>query len=572
MTITVHNRIDNTSSAPTRQNRRRAQSATAAMQLPRWRFRLTLPTVMIGELAAAAVVTVLAAVAPWWALIPVVLGILTISTLTYQGATASRWVRRAYELRRIRHSGRQRVGRAAIPAPFNVELPGAGPIGMRWDGEYAITVVALYGRPYAETVLIPEGTDTTDTVPLRVCGALLEQFGGLELHSIDVVSDGTRKALNGWFTPRYDEIISDRPAVGIRRTWLVLRLRPHDCLMAISYRGSVAQAAAAATERIRQAAVRHGCRAVTCSTEQITDATAALLDHRELDSYKERWADLRLGDDYVTSYRIAGADLTTRALNDFWTIRAKKTVVMLRLTRDAHSGELMAAALLRVHTTTPQHHPPMSTLHSVAGQGFSALLASLPLGNRSLQLQLSQRPLADRELQIPVGPSGFLHGMAERAGVPFLMSWTDPQKFMRVAIAANLDVVESLILRATAAGATAEIHTTRASLWRQICDDMRISLARNAERCDHVTLLVADGTEAHQALAASGARGHALVTVTSPGSPLPQDADIMIQQVSSRHITVQTPVRDREITLAIMRPRNEAQSLAHLQAHGGRSE
>ncbi|MGV7756240.1 type VII secretion protein EccE, partial [Mycobacterium kansasii] len=79
-----------------------------------------------------------------------------------------------------------------------------------------------------------------------------------------------------------------------------------------------------------------------------------------LDSYEQRWADLRLADDYVSLYRIAGADLNTRALNDFWTIRAKKTVVVLRLSRDKDSNELTVAALVRVHTTTPQHHPPLS--------------------------------------------------------------------------------------------------------------------------------------------------------------------------------------------------------------------
>src|SRR5262249_52967821 len=147
-------------------------------------------------------------------------------------------------------------------------------------------------------------------------------------------------------------------------------------------------------------------------------------------------------------YRIAGDDLTTRLLNDLWTIRAKKTVVLLRLTRDKQSGELLVGALVRVHTKAPQTHPPLSTLHSVPGQAFSALMASLPLGQRSVRLELSARALASRALAVPVGPSGFLHGMDERDGVPFLMSWTDPLKFMRVAIAASLDVVESLILRA----------------------------------------------------------------------------------------------------------------------------
>jgi hypothetical protein len=154
--------------------------------------------------------------------------------------------------------------------------------------------------------------------------------------------------------------------------------------------------------------------------------------------------------------------------------------------------------------------------------------------------------------------------MAERVGVPFLMSWTDPQKFMRVAIGANLDVIESLILRATAAGATAEIHTERATSWKPICDNVRIVLARPGRRSNEATLLVADGDEPQKALADSGERGHALVTVVPAGSPMPHDADIKIEQISPRQITVRTPARNREITLGIMRPRNEAQSLSHL--------
>lgn len=567
MTVTVHNRLDEDIPL-TRKGRRRADAAAQSARLPGWRFRFALRTVLIAELAAIAVVLALAPAVPWWSLIVVAAVIILTSTVTYRGAGGSRWLRRAYGLRRTRRSVRRGGPAAAIPAPFSVELPGVGTIGMRWDGHYAITVIALYGRQFSESVLIPEGVDTLDRVPLAACGALLEQFGGLELHSIDVVSDGTRTAPDGRFTPRYDEIVSDRCAVGIRRTWLVLRLCPQACLKAISYRGSVAQAAAAATERIRQAAVRQGCRALTCSPEQIADVTTALLDHRELQAYEQHWGDQRLGDDYVTLYRISGADLTTRAVSDFWTIRAKKTVVVLRLTRDSASAELMVAALVRVHTEDRQYHPPMSTLQSVAGQVFPAMLASLPLGDRSVELPLSERPLASSELQVPVGPSGFLHGMAERAGVPFLMSWTDPQKFVRVAIAADVDVVQALILRATAAGDTAEIHTGRPQLWQPVCDDVRLSLAREGKRSDEVSLLVADGAQAQQVLAGSGARGHALVSVMDADAPLPADADIKIKQVSARHMTVQTPSRSVPITLGIMRPRNEAQSLTHLRVEG----
>ena len=276
-----------------------------------------------------------------------------------------------------------------------MELPGVGPVGMRFDGQYAITVIALHGRAFATTELVPDGADTLDTVPLEVVGSLLRQFGGLELHCIDAVSAGSRTAPDGRYTPRYDEIIGDRPAVGERRTWLVLRLCPQGCLKALAYRGDVPEAVAAATERIRQAAVRAGCRAMTCSAPQLNAATRTLLGGHDVERFEQRWTHLRAGNDFVTSYRIAGGDLTSRLLNDLWTIRSNMAVTMLRLTRD-RDGAVVVSALVRLHTAMPLTHPPLSVLHPLAGQQLSALSSSIPLGNRSLDLTLSPRPLGGR--------------------------------------------------------------------------------------------------------------------------------------------------------------------------------
>ncbi|MGV2581499.1 type VII secretion protein EccE [Mycobacterium avium] len=541
------------------------EPGTPGDRLARWQLRWPLRRAIIAEVAAVAVAVPLAGLAPWWALALVAAVVILAVGLTYRSATALSWLGRLWRLRRAGSSATRRRARANPPALCEAELPGVGPCGLAWDGQFAITMIALHGRPYATTVLVSEGAESSDTVPLKVCGELLEQFGGLELHSIDVLSDGTRIAPDGRFTPRYEEMVADRSAVGMRRTWLVLRLRPTACLDAMLYRSSVGEAIAAATERIRQATVRAGCRAVACSTEQITAATSALLGGYDLDAYQERWTDLRVGDDYVTPYRVSGADLNTRMLNDVWTIRASKAVVLVRVTRDDETGELMVGALLRVHTSAPLTHPPVSTLQSVAGQAFEALTATLPLGDRSVSLALSARPLGRAPLAVQVGPTGFLHGMAELSGVPFLLSWTDPLKFLRIGIAADLDVVEALVLRATSAGATAEIHTVRPAQWQPICDEIRISMARRQERSKSATLIVADGPEPQQVLRESGERGHALVTVMPAGEPLPEDVDIRIRQIGPNRITVETPARPRPVSLGIMRPRNEAHTLTHLR-------
>jgi type VII secretion protein EccE len=541
-----------------------APQTEPGQRLPRWQFRLPLRRAIIAEVTAALLVAPLVSRLPWWALILIGMLVFAAVGVMYRGATGWSWLARARQVRRARRSAKARQARAGIPTPFEAELPGVGPGGLMWDGEYAITMIALHGRQYAPTVLVSEGAESIDTVPLSVCGALLEQFGGLELHSIDTISIGTRTAQDGQFTHRYEETVADRAAVGERRTWLVLRLLPSACLDAMLYRHSVGEAIEAATERIRQAAVRAGCRAVTCSTEQIRLATATLLAGHDLADYHERWTDLRVGDGYVTPYRMSGADLSTRVLNDVWTIRATKAVVLVRMLRDAETGALMVGALVRVHTPTHLTHPPLSTLQTVPGQAFEALAATMPLGDRSVALPLSMRPLDSAPLPVQVGPTGFLHGMAELSGVPLLLKWTDPLKFVRVAIAADLDVVEALVLRATSAGATAEIHTVRPAQWQPICDHIRISMARNQERSKSATLIVADGAQPQQVLRESGERGHALVSVMQPGDTLPEDADIRIRQVGPNHIAVETPARPRPMALGIIRPRNEAHTLTHL--------
>ncbi|MDP7707373.1 type VII secretion protein EccE [Mycobacterium sp. TY815] len=563
MTVTVEDETDAQAGA----GDQTARSMAQVTALRGWGCNLSLRRVMIGESLGLAAIAALAALTPWFALIPVILACLVFATATFRGSTATQWASRGLRVSLAARRSPMRVARATIPAPFSVELHGVGPIGMRWDGHYAITMIALYGREFAQTVLVSEGVDTLDTLPLQACAALMEQFGGLELHSIDVVSDGARMAPDGWFTARYDEIIGDRSAVGMRRSWLILRLRPQACLQAIAYRGSVANAAAAATERIRQALVRAGCRSLICNPEQFNRAQSTLLDSHDLDAFEEHWTDLQVGDDYVSVYRVEGADLNTRLLNDLWTIRSRKTVILVRLTRENTGTAPHIGALVRLHTASPQPHPPISTLHSVAGQALYALMASLPLGDRAVQLELSTRPLAGRELQIPIGPSGFLHGMAERAGVPVLLAWNDPLRFIRVAIAAHLDVVQSLVLRATAAGAIAEIHTQRPQVWKPICDDVRIILAQSHQRSEDATLIIADGPLAQQRLAASGEKGHALVCVATEGALTFDDADITIQQSTPGRLTIGTPYSP-EITLAIMRPRNESQSLAHLRSSG----
>jgi type VII secretion protein EccE len=526
-------------------------------QLSRWRIDPRRRHIVAAQMVATALIPALPRVG-WPLGATTALLMLLMVTVTYNESTAAGWLARMVRFVWYRDRAVPRTRRAAIPEPFSVDLAGIGAVGMRWDGQYAVTMIALHGRAYAPTFLVPDGAKTEDIVPLQVVASLLRQFGGLELASVDVVSAGRRTA-NAAFAPIYDEIIGDRPAVGLRQTWMVLRLCPQACLAAVAYRGDAAAAAAAATERIRQAVVRSGCRAVTCSADQLAAATAALLAGIDLADVRESWSHIDTGGDYVTTYRVAGSDLNTHLINDVWSVRSLLTVLTVRLAATA-SGMVTVAALVRFHTAAPRTHPPLLTLRPVSGQAFSALLASLPLGNRSVELQMSARRLDTAGLEIPLAPAGFMIGTTN-TGFPLLLALHDPLKLTRVGLCLELAVVQSLVLRATATGSTVLVHTSRPELWAPIRSEHILLADRDTDHPGMVTMVVLDGDHAQNPAMAVGERGHTVVSVsaTSPG-----DADVVLAQTSSGQIQLTTP-RLANVPLTILRPRNETQFLAHLR-------
>ena len=105
-------------------------------------------------------------------------------------------------------------------------------------------------------------------------------------------------------------------------------------------------------------------------------AITALLNETDLDRVQENWSNLDADADYVTTYRISGRDLTTKMLNDLWTVRAHRTVTTVRVFGD-RAGSSRVAGLVRFHTDAPLTHPPLLALQPVGG------------GLQVLQLQLA---------------------------------------------------------------------------------------------------------------------------------------------------------------------------------------
>lgn len=534
-------------------------------RLSRWGMDLRIRHVVVTEL----ILLVLLQVVPWpgWpAAAGIAVAIAVVAVLSYNGATAAGWIARAARFQWFRHNSGAAGRRAAVPAAYDVELPGIGLVGVRWDGEHVVTAIALHGRPHTPTVLAPEGAKTSDMVPLEEIAALLQQVGGLELAAIDVVSAG-RRVSDAQYSATYDEIIADRPAVALRETFLVLRLCPLECLDAMAYRETVPAAAAAATERIRQAVTRTGCRATALTAAELQDVTAqlggGLVDRRgNLDAVEESWDHVRGPGGFVHCYRVSGNELSSDFVNSVWEIQSRLTVLTVRIEQSV-TGEVLVSALVRFHSDSPWTNPPQLNMLAVHGQAFDAVAASLPLGTRSLRVQLSRRPLHGSELEVPLGPAGFMVGtLRTEGGYPFLLPWSDPLKATRISVKAELDVLEPWILRATAAGARVLVYTDRPQSWEPIARDFIQVRPLGAKVEVRPTMLVLDLSTGTENVNTSARAGQTVVTVSSE---VVVDADIVIAQLSTDEIELSTR-RHAKVPLRPHRPRNESQYLDHLRA------
>ena len=136
---------------------------------------------------------------------------------------------------------------------------GIGNVGLRWDGDVLVTAVELLPQPNTPTVLADGVAVTEDVIPLDVVADCLWQFD-INLLGIDVASEGRRVVAGTAYARSYDQLISVRPGIIARRTWLILRLRfdPND--LGIRNRGGgVEGAVAAAMSATRRAARRTAC-------------------------------------------------------------------------------------------------------------------------------------------------------------------------------------------------------------------------------------------------------------------------------------------------------------------------
>ncbi|MFD3744530.1 type VII secretion protein EccE [Nocardia sp. NPDC058633] len=381
-------------------------------------------------------------------------------------------------------SARRLHGRAdtldRAPA-FDVPLPEGGGCGVRWDGDLLLTMLRIDPPPDALTLLRRGSLSADQLLPLTEVARCLEQFD-VALVSIDVISTGARTAGTGAAAHLYNRILGPLPAIAHRTCWLVLRLDPLANATAVDKRGGGATGALRtmiiATRRV---ANRLATRGIDAAVLTATEMNSAL---REL-SYG--FDPLRLTESahglesefgrHLTHYQLTAPMIGTNGLAEIWSLPTLSTTVTVRLHPGAgridragdKAGTVVLNAVVRFDSAQPFEKAPIDGLRELPGSQRRILLDTLPIGAaEALGGRDGYRGTltALTDIAVPTTGCGQLIGADERGqgiAVPLIGAGT-----RHVDVIGNLDLAQQVVLRATALGAHAVVHTSRPQAWQSM--------------------------------------------------------------------------------------------------------
>jgi type VII secretion protein EccE len=397
----------------------------------------------------------------WWAGVGAAGLVAVLALLCWRGAPLATLARRSVSARR------PRVGSPGGELADYERSFGSGPVGIRAVGPHLVAVVAVDGPPHSPSVLDYPRVESLAQLPVEAVAAGLVQFD-VRLEGIDIVSAGARRApkTHHPYAPVYSAEVGDHPAVGQRRTWLVVRLNALASARAIVWRESVAATMSAAAEWLAAELTSLRIPARVLTAAQIRDADEALLAGIDPDSLVAGWGRLRHPGGYVQTYSMSPGDISSTTIDRLWAPDTDATVVSVQVRRAAN-GATTAGVMVRYHTGGPLAEPPLTGLNPFAGRHDAALRAGL-LAAGDGGLKVPTRPLGPGEtVAVPIGASGIIVGTTA-SGHPLLVDLRDPTELATVTIAGEFALLVQVALRAAATGYQVLVCTERPQRWRQV--------------------------------------------------------------------------------------------------------
>ena len=343
----------------------------------------------------------------------------------------------------------------------------AAPAAIRADGDDVVAVVAVDGPAHPPSVFDRARVESATFVPVSVIAAALRQFD-VTLAGIDIITVGRRRAPRSHhpYSATYTAMVGDHAAMGLRRTWCVLRINRIDNAAAVVCRDSVAATLAACAGRLAAELSGRGIAA------RVLDATELVAVDTDLAAGvgpdpRPGWGDLRHGGGAVSAFWVSPADISTDTLDRIWVPDTDATAVAVQL-RPAAAGATEIGVLVRYSTPTPLPASPLDGLNPFSARHDAAVRAGLATAAVPA-LRAPHRRLgpADEGLQTPLAATGILVGTLP-TGHPLLLNLAAPTagEPSTVTIDGELALLVQVALRSAAIGYQVLVVAARPQRWR----------------------------------------------------------------------------------------------------------
>ncbi|MEE6140614.1 type VII secretion protein EccE [Mycobacterium sp. 050128] len=414
----------------------------------------------VVDVGLVALGTALAGRPGWWTGVGVAVVVAVLALLCWRGAPLLTLAWRSLTARR------SRLGAPAGELADYERSFGSGPVGIRSVGPHLVAVVAVDGPPHSPSALDHQQVVSMATLPLEAVAAGLSQFD-VCLEGIDIIGAGTRRASKAHhpYALIYSGEVGDHPAVGQRRTWLVVRLHALDSARAIVWRESVAATMSAAAEWLAAELTSLRIPARVLTAAEIRDADEAVLAGIDPTGLVSGWGRLRHAGGYVQTYWLSPGDISSTTINRLWAPDTDATVVSVQLRRN-DNGSTTVGAMVRYHTGGPLAEPPLTGLNPAAGRHDAGLSAGLLAAGAGALAVPARELAAGEKVAVPIGGTGIIIGRAAK-GHPLLVDLRNPTELATVTIAGEFALLVQVALRAAATGYQVLVCTKRPQRWQE---------------------------------------------------------------------------------------------------------
>lgn len=425
--------------------------------------------------------------------------------------------------------------------------------GVRYQDGYAVAAVQLLGKAHVPTVFTGATDTATDNV-LEVADLqpLLQQSLGLSIESLSVVVAGARRRSTGDYPQVYDSLIGPPPYAGQRETWLIVRVPTLSNAEALQWRSTAGTAALAAAQRVSSAMRWHGLRAKVATATDIVEMERRL-GRSALVAHNQRWRSVRSDGGWLTTYWYRPQHVTSELMSQAWSMRVDGVIQNITLFADGR-----ATATLTVRTAQPPPAAPSVLLRNLPGEQAAAVAGNL-CGPLPRLRGLRAGPLPP-SLVLPVGSSGVLLGKVG-AGDRLMLPLGDPGEFSRVHITAEDALAKRIIIRAAGAGDRVTVHTRNPARWASVRMP-HISVTDRTRPAAGTTVSVVDGT------VQPAPRPNTVVSISDPGTPHRDSADVLITQVGPANVEVSAAGATHSVEVELFRAENRYISSEPIRTSG----